>query len=99
MWFVYILLCDQKTFYTGITDNLKLRIIQHQSKQSLFTKKFSEIKLTYCEKYSNKQLADSSQIERSYMGTIERGKRNPTLMKVYNIAKALKISAGQLLPF
>ena len=42
---------------------------------------------------------DAAGIERSYMGTIERGERNPTLMKVYNIAKALKVSAGQLLPF
>ncbi len=48
---------------------------------------------------TQEQLADAAQIERSYMGTIERDERNPTLMKVYNIAKALKISAGQLLPF
>ncbi len=48
---------------------------------------------------SQEQLADLAGIERSYMGTIERGERNPTLMKVYNIAKSLKVSAGQLLPF
>ena len=48
---------------------------------------------------TQEQLADAAGIERSYMGTIERGERNPTLMKVYNIAKALKVSAGQLLPF
>lgn len=48
---------------------------------------------------TQEQLADEAQIERSYMGTIERGERNPTLLKVYKIAKALKVSAGQLLPF
>lgn len=48
---------------------------------------------------SQEQLADAAGIERSYMGTIERGERNPTLLKVHNIAKALKVSAGQLLPF
>ncbi|MBI4098201.1 MAG: helix-turn-helix transcriptional regulator [Candidatus Levybacteria bacterium] len=48
---------------------------------------------------SQEQLADAAGIERSYMGTIERGERNPTLMKVYNIAKALKVSASTLLPF
>lgn len=53
IWYVYILLCDQKTFYVGITNDLKNRIIQHKMKQSFFTKKFSDIKLIYCEKYSN----------------------------------------------
>lgn len=48
---------------------------------------------------TQEQLADEAQIERSYMGTIERGERNPTLLKVHKIAKALKVSAGQLLPF
>lgn len=57
MWFVYILLCDQKTFYTGITDDLKLRFIQHKNKKSFFTKKFSKIQLIYCEQYPTKQLA------------------------------------------
>ena len=44
MWFVYLLLCDQKTFYVGITPDL-------------FTKKFSEIELVYCEKYDDKYQA------------------------------------------
>ena len=57
MWFVYILLCDQKTFYVGITDNLKLRINKHKDKKSFFTKKFSDIEIVYCEKYSSKYLA------------------------------------------
>ena len=30
--FTYMLLCDQKTFYLGITDNLKRRILEHKSK-------------------------------------------------------------------
>jgi len=50
-WYVYLLLCDQKTFYVGITNDLKNRIIQHKNKQSFFTKKFSDIKLVHCEKY------------------------------------------------
>ncbi len=49
-----MLLCDQKTFYIGITDNLKRRLEEHKNKESFFTKKFSEIKLVYCEKYKNK---------------------------------------------
>lgn len=49
--------------------------------------------------FNQEELADEAKIERSYMGTIERGERNPTLLKVYRIAKALKVSAGKLLPF
>ena len=52
IWYVYILLCDQKTFYVGITNDLKNRIKQHKTRQSFFTKKFSDIHLVYCEKYS-----------------------------------------------
>lgn len=48
---------------------------------------------------TQEQLADAAGIERSYMGTIERGERNPTLLKVCRIAKALKVSSEKLLPF
>ena len=55
--FTYILLCDQKTFYIGITDDLRRRLFEHINKESFFTKKFSEIKIVYCEKYQSKDLA------------------------------------------
>lgn len=48
---------------------------------------------------TQEELADRANIERSYMGTLERGERNPTLLKVYRIAKALKVSGEKLLPF
>ena len=64
-------------------------------------KKFGEAILKTRKKrnMTQEQLADAAGIERSYMGTIERGERNPTFLKVYKIAKALKVSAGELLPF
>lgn len=49
-----MLFCDQKTFYTGISDNLLNRYNQHKNKQNISTKKFSELKLVYSEKYRNK---------------------------------------------
>ena len=52
-----MLLCDQKTFYIGITPDLVSRIRQHKDKNSFFTKKFSEIKLVYCEKYRSQNEA------------------------------------------
>jgi len=53
-WYVYLLLCNQKTFYVGITDDPKNRFLKHLNKESFFTKKFSEIKFVYCEKYKSK---------------------------------------------
>ena len=52
-----MLLCNQKTFYVGITPDIVNRIKQHKSKQSFFTKKFSEIILIYCEQYNTEQEA------------------------------------------
>lgn len=49
-----MLLCDQKTFYIGITDNPSSRISQHKNKDNISTKKFSELKFVYAEKYENK---------------------------------------------
>lgn len=57
MWYVYILFCDQKIFYTGITNNVQNRLALHKSKDSFFTKKFSDLELVYCEKYDSKQKA------------------------------------------
>jgi len=54
MWHVYMLLCDQKTFYVGITDNPKHRLQEHMHRKSFFTKKFSDIKFVYCENYPSK---------------------------------------------
>jgi putative endonuclease len=57
IWYVYMLLCNQKTFYIGITNDLINRIKQHKNKQSFFTKKFSDVRLIYCERYQSKHLA------------------------------------------
>ena len=58
-WFIYLVLCDQKTFYVGITTDLKNRLYLHKTKQSFFTKKFSQIKIVYCEKYTTEKDAVS----------------------------------------
>jgi len=50
-WFVYLLLCDQKTFYVGITTNIAGRVNQHRAKESFFTKKFFDVELVCCERY------------------------------------------------
>ncbi len=42
----------------GITRDLDKRVEEHKSKQSFFTKKFSDIRLVYQEKYSDKKSAE-----------------------------------------
>ncbi len=66
MWFVYMLLCDQKTFYVGITDQLSQRFSQHKNKQNISTKKFSDFKLVYAERYENKY--EAAKREKQFKG-------------------------------
>lgn len=44
-------------------------------------------------------LAAMLSMHRTYIGLIERGERNPTIRTLYKIARALKVSASELLPF
>jgi len=57
-WFVYILLCDQKTLYVGRTEDLEKRLTEHQRGYSPFTKKFSEIELVYQEQCGSYRKAE-----------------------------------------
>lgn len=48
---------------------------------------------------TQEELADRAGMHFTYIGQIERGLRNPSLVNLYKIAKALKVKAGTLLPF
>lgn len=45
---------------------------------------------------TQEDLADLVGVDRSYMGFVERGERNPTLDKLVKIAKAFKITLSEL---
>lgn len=47
--------------------------------------------------FSQESFADHCGLHRTYISGIERGVRNPTVVILDKIARALKISAGQLL--
>lgn len=55
VWYTYILLCDQKTYYVGLTSNLQNRVRSHRLKQNIGTKEFSDIKLIYHEQYETRK--------------------------------------------
>lgn len=46
---------------------------------------------------SQERLAELSEIDRSYMGRIERGEMNVTITKVYQISIALNIDPSELI--
>ena len=56
-YFTYILLCNQKTYYVGVTNNLDKRLAEHKSGKSQFTSQFSDIELVYFEEYPTLVLA------------------------------------------
>jgi len=45
---------------------------------------------------SQEDLAALAKIHRTYIGGIERGERNPTLLMIHRLAKALRIKPAQL---
>jgi transcriptional regulator with XRE-family HTH domain len=47
--------------------------------------------------YSQEGLAAQAKIHRTYIGGIERGERNPTLMMIHRLANVLGVSPAQLL--
>jgi len=80
MWYLYMLLCDQTTFYVGITSNVPRRLEAHEGKQSFFTKKFSKLELVHCEWYSSK---------------VEAAHREKQI-KGWSVAKKRQLVSGEL---
>ena len=50
-------------YYVGSTNNVERRLLEHQTKQSNFTHKFSDIQLVYKEKLDSKEKALKREIQ------------------------------------
>jgi len=59
MYYLYILECADKTFYTGITTDLERRIIEHNNSPlgAKYTKGRRPVKLVYFKKFKDKSAA------------------------------------------
>jgi len=59
-------------------------------------KKFGKIILKYRNEknISQEMLGTLSGLDRTYIGLLERGKRNPTLKTILKLAEALEVSAS-----
>jgi putative endonuclease len=58
MWHVYILLCADNSLYTGATNNLEKRVLDHKNgKGAAYTRSHKPVKLIYSEPFSTKSEA------------------------------------------
>jgi putative endonuclease len=63
-YFVYLLLCADKTIYTGITTDLKRRLAEHKSGiGSKYTRTRGAIKFLYTEKCKNRSIASKREAQ------------------------------------
>lgn len=60
-----------------------------------FGKRISELRTK--RSWSQEELADRSNLHRTYISGVERGTRNPTLLVIYRLACAFSISPSELL--
>lgn len=60
-----------------------------------FSKRIKEVRLK--KKLSQGDVAKILEVHRSYISGLERGARNPSLLTVQKVAKALGVSAKELL--
>jgi len=63
----------------------------------LFGNRIKELRTQ--EGITQEDLAFKTGVDRSYMGFVERGERNPTLGKIIKIAKTLGVKARDLFSF
>ncbi len=58
MYYVYIIQCEDKSLYTGITNDLKRRFLEHKNKTGgNYTRSHKVKKILYTEKYQTRSPA------------------------------------------
>jgi len=87
MYYVYILKCSDKTVYTGITTDLKRRIVEHNSSKlgAKYTSSRRPVKLVYSKKFKNRSIASK---EEARIKKLKRGKKLE-LIKGRNLNKKI----------
>lgn len=64
MWFVYILECEDGSLYTGYTNNLDRRFLEHRNKKGgHYTSSHVVLKMVYSESFSIKSEALKREIQ------------------------------------
>jgi putative endonuclease len=64
MYFVYLLLCRDKSIYTGITTDVARRLSEHKKgTASHYTHAKGAVKILYTEKHKNRSVASKREAE------------------------------------
>ena len=63
MYYLYILLCADKTLYTGITTDLKRRMVEHNNTKlgAKYTSSRRPVKIVYSQKFKNRSTASKEE--------------------------------------
>jgi len=72
-WYVYILQCGDGSLYTGVTNNLAVRILNHQSGQGAkYTRSHLPVKLVFSEAQADKFAAYRREAEIKNFPRVEK---------------------------
>ncbi len=65
MYYLYILLCADKTLYTGITTDLKRRVVEHNSTKlgAKYTASRRPVKMVFFKKFKNRSSASKEEAQ------------------------------------
>lgn len=75
MWFVYILLCEDGSLYTGISTNPQKRLKAHKAgKGGAYTRSHTPIKIVFTEKCKDKSSALKREFAIKQLTKTEKGR-------------------------
>ena len=89
-YYVYILACADKTYYTGFTNNLSRRLEEHQSAKyfNSYTSRRLPVELVFYATFSNVEVAIQTEKQiKKWSKTKKEALINNTLEELPNLAK------------
>ena len=74
MYYLYILKCADKTLYTGITTDLKRRIVEHNSSNlgAKYTHSRRPVKIVFSKKFKNRSTASREEARVKGLKRVEK---------------------------
>lgn len=74
MYYLYILKCADKTLYTGITTDLKRRVVEHNDSKlgAKYTSARRPVKLIYSKRFKNRSNAAKEEVRIKKLNRIQK---------------------------
>ncbi len=79
-WFVYILICADKTLYTGITTDIERRLVEHNAKKSItkYTRVRQPVVMVYSESVDSRSSAGKRE---AFIKSLRRSEKQKLIKK------------------